>query len=225
MAARAHAVHNYSYAEASQRPRRQVWLRDDDDEIVLPRGRGTQITGALLLSAALASALVAGAAYAVYRATVPTAQAPVQLGPAPAGAPLFKEWQPDRALEQANVARALQGPALATASVAQAAPSDDESDLPGPAPAVTRERESREVLIDDSSPGLQESLPQPPAPDVAQQPELTQPSLPDPILPKKEAPTSPDSPYPNPTTTPPEMSQPPADSLPDLPKLDTGNPY
>jgi hypothetical protein len=225
MAARAHAVHDYSFAGASQRQRRQVWLRDDD-EIVLPRGRGTQITGALLLSAALASALVGGAAYAVYRATAPTAQAPVQLGPAPAGAPLFKEWQPDRALEQANVARAMQGPALATPAVAQAvAPSDDEGNLPEAAPAMARERESREVIIDDSSPGLQESLPQPPAPDVAEQPELTQPSLPDPILPKKEAPSSPDSPYPNPTTTPPEMSQPPADSWPDLPKLDTNNPY
>lgn len=225
MAARAHAVHDYSFAEASPRPRRQVWLRDDDDEVVLPRGRGTQITGALLLSAALASALVAGAAYAVYRATAPSGPAPAQLGPAPAGAPLFKEWQPDGALAQANVARALQGPALARPAVASAVPSDDASDAPAAAPAVPRERQSREVIIDDASPGLQESLPQPPAPDVAEQPELTQPSLPEPILPKKEAPASPDSPYPNPTTTPPEMSQPPADSWPDLPKLDTNNPY
>jgi hypothetical protein len=216
MAARAHAVHDYSFAGASERPRRHVWLRDDDDEVVLPRGRGTQVTGALVLSAVLASALVAGAAYAVYSA------APPELSQAPAAAPLLKEWQPDPALTQANIAKAMQGPAIATPAVEAPMATEATADVLQAPPVPSRERE---VILDDSAPGFQETLPQPPTPNVAEQPALTQPQLPDPILPKKEAPTSPDSPYPNPTTTPPEMSQPPADSWPDLPKLDTQNPY
>jgi hypothetical protein len=190
----------------------------DDDEVVLPRGRGTQVTGALVLSAVLASALVAGAAYAVYWA------APPELSEAPAAAPLLKEWQPDPALTQTNIAKAMQGPALATPALETATPTETEAtaDVPQAPPSRSRDRE---VILDDSAPGFQETLPQPPTPNVAEQPALTEPQLPDPILPKKEAPSSPDSPYPNPTTTPPEMSQPPADSWPDLPKLDTQNPY
>jgi hypothetical protein len=216
MAARAHAVHDYSFAGASERPRRQVWLRDDD-EVVLPRGRGSQVTGALVLSAVLASALVAGAAYAVYWA------APPELAAAPAAAPLSKEWQLDNTVTQANVFKALRGPAAATPAVAALPASEEPADVPQASQAAPRERET---IIDDSAPGLQESLPQPATPRTPdQQPTLTQPMLPDPILPNKETPASPEAPYPNPTTTPPEMTDPPADSWPDLPKLDGQNPY
>lgn len=217
MAARTHPIHDYSFARDSERPRRQVWLRNDrdDDEVVLPRGGGTQITGVLVLSAFLASALVAGAAYAVYWA------APPQLSEGPAAAPLVKEWHPDPALSQANIVDAMQGPAAAAPAVNAPTISETTSDASQAAPAAARD----DVILNDSAPGFQESLPQSPTPDVAAQPELTQPTLPEPILPRKEAPASPDSPYPNPTTTPPEMTQPPADSWPDLPKLDTGNPY
>lgn len=220
MAARTHSVHDYSFARDSERPRRQVWLRDDrdDDEVVLPRGRGTQITGVLVLSAFLASALVAGAAYAVYWA------APPKLSEGPAAAPLVKEWHPDPALSQANFAKAMQGPAAAAPAVDAPTISETTSEASHAAPAVAHDRDD-EVILNDSAPGFQDSLPQSPKPNVAEQPELTQPTVPDPILPKKEAPANPDSPYPNPTTTPPEMTQPPADSWPDLPKLDTGNPY
>jgi hypothetical protein len=217
MAARAHAVHDYSFAGASERPRRQVWLREDD-EVVLPRGRGSQVTGALVLSAVLASALVAGAAYAVYWA------APPELAATPAAAPLTKEWRPDDAVTRANVLKALRGPAAATPAAAAPLATEEPADAPPVTQAAPQERD--EVIIDDSAPGLQESLPQPAAPQTAdQQPTLTQPMLPDPILPKKETPDAPEAPYPNPTTTPPEMTNPPADSWPDLPKLDPQNPY
>jgi hypothetical protein len=213
MAARAHAIHDYSLSGGSERPRRQVWLRDEDyDPVVLPRGRESSISGALVLSAVLASVLVGGTAYAVYQVTAPRAAA---MAETPA-LPLEKRWEVDPAVTQANVAFALKGRPVAPA--AAAAPIVTPADLPvqkhqareAEVPASSLDNQGllrREVILDDSAPGFQESLPQPnvePAP-------LVDPDLPEAVMPKPEAPVLPAAPYPNPTTTPPEMTQPPSD--------------
>jgi hypothetical protein len=206
MVARAHAIHDYSFAGAPTRPRRQVWLQDDE-EVVLPRESRTGTV--LVMSAIVASALVAGASYFVYRTAPPVlAETPT--------APLLKSWEPDAALTQATALRALQGPALAVPSVESLAP--DQGAEPGE--VLQQSQGSREVIIDDAAPGLQQSLPQPAGNDQ---------------LPASEAPSTTDAPpssaappaiYPDPTTTPPEMVEPPSAS-PQAPvlDLDAENPY
>lgn len=217
MAARAHAVQGYSYAGVSERPRRQVWLRDEDyDAVVLPRGHESSISTTLVISAVLASVLVGGAAYAVYRVTAPTAAA---MAETPA-LPLDRSWEVDPAVTQANLAFALKGRPVM--SVAAAQPILTPADLPAQSLQSTGEAEvpassldgqgilRKEVILDDSAPGFQESLPQP---NVSES-----------VMPKPEAPTLPNAPYPNPTTTPPEMTQPPLDSV-GTPRVDPENPY
>jgi hypothetical protein len=227
MAARAHAVHDYSSIGASERPRRQVWLRDEDyDAVVLPRGHQGSISGALILSAVLASVLVGGAAYGVYVATTPAA---AKMAETPA-IPLDKSWQVDPAVTQANVAFALKGRPVAQTAAAAAAPILTPADLPAlqsrqaelPASSLDGQHILRkEVVLDDAAPGFQESLPQP---NVQTAP-LVDPKLPEAVMPKPEAPVLPEPPYPNPTTTPPEMTQPPVDSGLGTPKTDPQNPY
>lgn len=206
MVARAHAIHDYSFAGAPARPRRQVWLQDDE-EVVLPRESRTGAV--LIMSAIVASALIAGASYFVYRTAPPVlAETPT--------APLLKSWEPDAAMTQATALRALQGPALAVQSVDSVTPAE-----PAELDSVPQQSpRSREVTIDDSAPGLQESLPQPAGSEQ---------------LPASEAPSTTDAPpssaappaiYPDPTTTPPEMVEPPSAS-PQAPvlDLDAENPY
>jgi hypothetical protein len=202
MVARAHAVHDYSFAGAPVRPRRQVWLQDDEP-VVLPRGRSESRAGAaLVISAILASVLVAGSTYAVYRT------APPELAETPT-APFTMAWEPDAAVTQASTLNALLGPAMAVPGV------EGPTTLSEPAstsdvPAQTGS--SREVIIDDSAPGVQQALPQP-APELGTV--------------NAEPPSSlPAAPYPNPTITPPEMVAPPS-STPEAPpvNLDAENPY
>jgi hypothetical protein len=208
MVARAHAVHDYSFAGSPVRPRRQVWLQDEEP-VVLPRGRSESRAGAaLIISAILASVLVAGATYAVYRT------APPELAETPS-TPFVKAWEPDAVLTQASTLNVLLGPAMAAQSV-EGAP------LSEPAPASEGTGQSREVIIDDSAPGLQQALPQP-APEPS--PLVPDPStlVPDPSTLAPEPPSStPTAPYPNPTITPPEMVAPP-----EAPPVDLGaeNPY
>jgi hypothetical protein len=210
MVARAHVVHDYSFAGASVRPRRQVWLQDDEP-VVLPRGNSEARSGAVLIvSALLASVLVAGATYGVYRTAPPELAETSTL-------PFTKTWVPDAELIRASTTNALLGPAQAVPSVegaASAAPTEPLylGDLPQP------RSQSNEVTIDDSAPGLQEVLPQP-TPD---QPALLQ----DPVRPQEIPPSaSPQVPYPSPTT-PPEMVA-PSGSSPEAPAvdLDQENPY
>jgi hypothetical protein len=230
MAARAHAVHDYSFSKSSDRPRRQVWLRDEDyDPVVLPRGREGSLSGGLILSAVLASVLVGGAAYALYWASAPAVPA---MAATPA-LPLQKTWEVDPAVTQANVAFALQGRPIAQAAAAPA-PVVSPEDLPTTKAMPSREmtadelerRESRsqsnksEVILDDSAPGFQESLPQ----SDQQTAPLVDPAVPDAVTPKPEAPATPDPRYPDPTMTPPEMTQPPLDNGANSPK-DPANPY
>jgi hypothetical protein len=206
MVARAHAVHDYSFAGAPVRPRRQVWLHDDEP-VVLPRGRSESRAGAVLVvSAILASVLVAGATYAVYRT------APPELAETPT-TPFVKPWEPDAALTQASTLNALLGPAMAAQSV-------EGTTLSEPA-AVGDKPESadrsREVILDDSAPGLQGALPQP-APEQGT-------IAAEPLLPQDVPPSSmPAAPYPNPTITPPEMVAP---STPEAPVTEAmpENPY
>ena len=219
MAARAHAIHDYSFAGASARPRRQVWLRDDDDEVVLPRGRGSSITGALVVSALLATAFVGGATYAIYRSAPPPTAA---LAETPS-VPLQKEWQADPMFAQANVAKALRPPAPATpaAAVPVASPdSEANSDVPAGS-ARMQAQEPREVILNDSAPGFQESLPQPTQEPSRSEPALTQPVLPEPGTPEPALPRT-ETPYP-PVTTPPEMVQ-PTSPEPES-RTDPENPY
>ena len=205
MVARAHAVHDYSFAGAPVRPRRQVWLQDDEP-VVLPRGRSESRAGAaLVISAVLASVLVAGATYAVYRT------APPELAETPT-APFTKTWEPDAALTQASTLNALLGPAMAAQSV-------EGTTLSEPAPAAQGAEQSRQVMIDDSAPGLQEALPQPAPEQRTFEPE--------PLRPPEVPPSSmPAAPYPNPTITPPEMVAPPSSS-PEAPPVtsEPENPY
>lgn len=213
MAAKAHAIRNYSFAGFPERPRRQVWLQDDE-EVVLPRGRNSQISGVLVLSALLASALVGGATYAIYRSAPPELSETATL-------PLATNWQIDPTFGHASFVKAMQGPALAAVAPQLTPAPTDESPVAALAPR--RGFAQREVVIDDSSPGLQEALPQP-SENRQPQPALTQPMLPpDPIVPEK-APALPDIPYPSPTMTPPEMTEPHDDGL-GSPKLDLDSPY
>src|SRR5688572_6133511 len=112
----------------------------------------------------------------------------------------------------------MQGPAIAAPAVETSPTAEATSAEAAAAPAVapTRAAREREVVIDDSWPGVQESLPQPV--ENREAPSLTQPMLPpDPIVPEK-APQLPDAPYPNPTMTPPEMTEPSNGGL-DTPKI------
>jgi hypothetical protein len=199
MAARAHAVHDYSFAGTSARPRRQVWIQDEEP-VVLPRGRSEARGGAVLvISALLASVLVAGATYAVYRT------APPELAETPT-APFTGTWEPDPALTQASALNALLGPAMAVPGV-DSSPSEAASATDVP----TQTGAPREVLIDDSAPGLQQALPQP---------------APEPNLNTEPPSSTPAATYPNPTITPPEMVAPPSSS-PEAPTSDSSgeNPY
>lgn len=217
MATRAHAAEDYSLRGAPERPRRQVWLRDEDyDPVVLPRGRDRSISGVLIASAVLASALVGGGAYAVYRS------APPELSETPT-LPLQKNWEVDPAVTQANIAFALRGrPAAPAAASVPPAASDDAGMVAPPvtrAAPTPRKASGDEVRLDDSAPGFQESLPQPT--DNA-------PAMPSAVMPVPEVPIlpdSPDAPYPNPTTTPPELSAPPAEDGSSSPPIDSENPY
>lgn len=209
MVAKAHAVHDYSFAGVPARPRRQVWLQDDEP-VVLPRGSSESRGGAgLIVSALLASVLVAGATYGVYRT------APAELAETPT-LPLIRTWEPDSTLIQASTLNALLGPALAVPAVEGVGNAGSSEpmylgDVPQPS------SQSREVIIDDSAPGLQEALPQP----VREQRSF----LPEPLRPQETPPSSsPQVPYPSPTT-PPEMVAP--SSSPEAPviDLDQENPY
>jgi hypothetical protein len=208
MAARAHAVHDYSFAGAPVRPRRQVWLQDDEP-VVLPRGRNESRAGAaLVISAILASVLVAGATYAIYRT------APPELAETPS-TPFVRAWEPDATLTQASTLNALLGPAMAAQSAEGTTLSEPTAVGDRPNEAAS----SREVILDDSAPGLQEALPQP-----APEPRTL---APEPLQPQDLPPNSmPAAPYPDPTITPPEMVAPPS-STPEAPVSDANpeNPY
>ena len=206
MVARAHAVHDYSFAGAPPRPRRQVWVQDDEP-VVLPRGRSESRSGAMLIvSALLAGVFVASATYAVYRT------APPELAETPT-LPFTRSWEPDADLTRASALNALLGPALAVPSVERALASEPM----GLSEVTQPSSPSNEVTIDDSAPGLQESLPQSGSDSRSFTPEPVRPP---------ESPPSPAAPYPNPTITPPEMVAPPS-STPEAPviDLDQENPY
>jgi hypothetical protein len=184
MASRAQAI-DYSFQGRAPRPRRPLRFQTSDP-VVIPRSRDWEISGGLIAAALAATALVAGATYAVYYT------APPALAETPALS-LERDYEPNHDFARASAITALSGPAVAA---------PDAPHLMSE-PLITPETSSdvpnrSEVMIDDSAPGIQETLPQP----VENQPT-----------------TTPAAPYPNPTTTPPEALAPTPDPA------DPENPY
>src|ERR1041384_4661707 len=179
MASRAHAIPSYSFEREVSRRRRPVVFQTNDP-VVLPRSRSWDINGGLLAAAAAATLLVAGATYAVYY-TEPARLAQTE------AAPMERDYVPDGELARVHALKALSAPAVAAPV---AAPVESMSVPQAPAEssfdsaAGLMPRTSSEVVIDDSAPGVQDSLPQPAE---------NQPST---------------APYPNPTTTPPDAIAP-----------------
>lgn len=205
MASRAHVIHDYTFGrQPPVRQRRAVWMHPDE-AVVLPRSRNLSGAGALLVSALVASALTAGLTYAVYVSDIPTLKATE-------AAPLAGSWQPDPSVVSAAITNQLSGPAFAVPS-REGQPTVAEegwADVPLNRDAATTPSSSaadgpRETWIDDSAPSTQ------PAPIQEQLP---------------STPATPEVPYPNPTTTPPEGFA-PSSPQPDpaTPAGDPDNPY
>lgn len=190
MASRAHAIPSYSFDREVSRRRRPVVFQTNDP-VVLPRSRSWDINGGLIAAAAAATLLVAGATYAVYYTE------PARLTATPT-ASLEREYVPDGDLARVNALKALSAPTIAAPVESMsmpAMPATTESTFDSGAGFMPSTRS--EVIIDDSAPGVQDTLPQP----------------------AEQGPTT--APYPNPTTTPPDAIAPAEESM----TLDTENPY
>lgn len=203
MASRAHVFPDYSYGREVSRRRRPVVFQTNDP-VVLPRSRSWDINGGLIAAAAAATLLVAGATYAVFYSE-PTRLAETE------AASLQREYQPDSDWARVNALKALSGPVVATPRAVEMSTLPTEATAPSTpssfdSGAGLMPASRSEVIINDSAPGVQDSLPQP---------SEAQPSL---------------APYPNPTTTPPDAIAPREESTtPGLesttPALDNENPY
>lgn len=209
MASRAQVLNDYSLRGDLPRQRRPLRFQTNDP-VVLPRSREWDISGGLLAAAAAATLLVAGATYAVYYTEPP------RLAETPT-APLAREYQPDGDWGRVNAMKALSSPVVTapTATESMSTPAEEpdrsftsmgsSSTANGLSPSASMPdtglspQVGSEVIIDDSAPGAQERFPQP----------------------AENQPRS--APYPNPTTTPPDVIAPAPDST--LPGLDTENPY
>ena len=195
MASRAPVMHGY--ALGNERRRRRVWYQQSDP-VVLPAPR-SETSPTLIVSALIASSLIAGVAYAVYfSGASPLADT--------ATPPLERSFELDSEALRARTLPLLQRPAFAAPERASAEGESepDASDTPAPT--------SRETVIDDS----RQVSPPPrraPAPALAPTPP---PQLPD---------QQPATPYPNPTTTPPDGIAPDLDLNRATPGLDPENPY
>jgi len=187
MATRAHAIPSYPFERDVSRRRRPVVFQTNDP-VVLPRGRSWDINSGLIAAAAAATLLVAGATYAVYY----TEPSPLAETPS---ASLEREYVPDADFGRLNAMKALSGPQLAAPV---AAPLESTSVAPpsSQSGAASMSRDDHEVIINDSAPGVQDSLPQP-AGSAA--------------------------PYPSPTIAPPEVMAPVEESP--SPSMETENPY
>jgi hypothetical protein len=184
MASRAQAI-DYSFQGQSPRQRRPLRFQTNDP-VVIPRSRDWEISGGLIAAALAATALIAGATYAVYYT------APAKLAETPTTS-IERELEPNGDYARANALTALSGPAVAAPDAPHL------MSEPLVTPEATSDVANRsEVVIDDSAPGVQETLPQP---------AVNQPT------------TTPAAPYPNPTITPPEMVAPAAEPA------DPENPY
>lgn len=194
MASRAHVFPDYSYGREVNRRRRAVVFQTNDP-VVLPRGRSWDLNGGLLAAAAAATLLVAGATYALYYTE------PARLAETPTES-ISREYVPPADFARINALKALSAPAIVTPETMSSASPAEATTAPmssfdSTSPLVPST--SREVTIDDSAPGVQDSLPQPAE---------NQPST---------------APYPNPTTTPPDAIAPTEE--PGTPGLDGENPY
>jgi hypothetical protein len=172
MASTAQVFPHHTYGAAEPRPLRfQTY-----DPVVLPRSRSWDISGGLIGAAAIATLLVTGAAYAISYTETPS------LGVTEAPA-LEREYTPDDSFARASTLKALSGPMVVSPAAAWVETSAPhlESAWESAAPSTA---DASEVRIDDSAPGVQESLPQPAEDQAAT------------------------APYPNPTTTPPDVIAP-----------------
>lgn len=205
MASRAQVFPEFSYGREVSRRRRPVVFQTHDP-VVLPRSRSWDINGALIAAAAAATLLVAGATYAVFY----TEPSRLNATETPS---LQREYTPDSHWARVNAMKALSGPIVAAPRAVEMSSSPADTSAPssfdsgsGLMPAdgsftpstSLAPRTGSEVVIDDSAPGVQDSLPQPAE---------NQPSL---------------APYPNPTTTPPDAIAPAPESTP---AVEGENPY
>jgi hypothetical protein len=205
MASRAQVIHDYAPGESS-RPRRDVWFRSDDEPVVLPRRDSWSVNLTLIASAVAAAALTVGVTSAVLGSGAPA------LGPTPT-TELTPSWTPDPEPLRAKLFQLSSGPA-------QAMPTTEQPEAPEAASeqGTTGQRELTGDQVPNTRPAPETSftIVPPVSPD--------EPSAPEPAHP--EIPAS--KPYPNPTTTPPEIV-PPVDSppTPELPSTphDPENPY
>lgn len=212
MASRAHVIHDYSFPVAPARQRRAVWLHSDD-EVVLPRSRPSSGAAALFVSALVASALTAGLAYAVYVSDVPALSVTE-------AAPLTRSFEADSSVTRANVTNQLSGPAYAVPSREGpiTMPEDGWADVPGGGDAMPPQSSSSSSSARDSTePSLA------PAPIQEQLPSA-------PVMPDASDMKGPEinTPYPNPTTTPPDGIAPSPTPTPTPQAAPTGfpeNPY
>ncbi len=142
-----------------------------------------------LIGAALAATTLVAGATYAVFYTEPT-----RLAATPAVS-IERDYQPNSDWARVNVMKALSGPVVVTPSVVQPLMSTTPVAEMSSAPTADTVPNPSEVVIDDSAPGAQDTFPQPAE---------SQPSA---------------APYPNPTTTPPDLT------APDASTLDRDNPY
>jgi hypothetical protein len=192
MASRAHVIHDYPLQPRQRRPLRF----QTHDPVVLPRSRDWDINGGLIAAALAATALVAAATYAVFYTQPP------QLNATPALS-LERDYEVDPSFARVNALKALSGPVIAAPDRFNASLPPANDGLSTSSVGHESWSGSGEVMINDSAPGVQETLPQPDQPSAM-----------------------PPATYPNPTSTPPDAIAPP-DVQPETPTpvLDPENPY
>lgn len=211
MASRAHLIHQYPPSGAL-RPRREVWFRSDDEPVVLPRRRSSDVNFTLVAAGLAAAALTFGAAFALYGAS-----APVLAPSEPAS--ITPSWTPDPEPVRATLVERLSGPAPAAPGLVQGV--RDASDPPQQSSSLaTGETGERELTGDEAS-----LLSKPPETSFT----IERPVKPGELgaAPAGQRPEAPiEAPYPNPTTTPPEVMPQDAPSLPaPAPAREQDNPY
>jgi len=202
MASRAHVIHDYSYGRRSERPRHDVWYREEDP-VVLPRASVWSSSGGLILAALAMGGLIAGSAYtALHR----PASEPV-LAETPTPPLVAPDFQLDPEIQRARVTNMLSGPAYAVIEKGEAIAEPDEGAASLEAassspPAIVAGKQH--MTVDDASsrtPDASPAAPKEPSTDTGTGADLQ---------------SLPHAPYPNPTITPPDAVAPP-DAAPDTP--------
>jgi len=201
MASRAHVIHDYSYGRRSERPRRDVWYREEDP-VVLPRASIWSSSGGLILAALAVGGLIAGSAYtAVHR----PASEPV-LADTPTPPLVTPDFQLDPEIQRARVTNLLSGPAYAVTERGEAIAEPDAAGAsaaasPSSPPAFVAGKQH--MNADDAGSRAHDASP-------------AAPKVPSTDTGASDLEGLPRAPYPNPTITPPDGVAPP-DTPPEAP--------